>query len=157
MEVGSALSQQDHSFRSSDQDQPKARTILLLEKDRGLRKIITLTLLHQGMTVYAASDPHGAQQILSVEMPDLFILALDNPGGTNGGLIDLYREHQRETAGAVLVTTTVRPTDAWRNRYQPDVVIYKPFDIRFLIRCILELFQSPISKQGRLHRSRAGQ
>ena len=149
MEVESASPPKVQSPVNPDMDQPESTTILLLEGDTGLRKIISLALLQQGITVYAAPDPTKARRILGKETPDLFILELDNPEGNNGELIDLYRQNKNELDNTVLLLTTRRPSDIWRNRYQPDVVIYKPFDIRFLVRRVTDLIQkekTPISK-----------
>ena len=144
MGVGSALSIRNQSSNSTRSGQSKSKTILLLEQDQGLRKIISLTLHDQGMTVLAAPDPIGARNILREEKPDLFILEMDNMGETHGRLIDLYRQNGVKTQGAVLLMTTRRPSDAWRNLYQPDIVIYKPFDVRFMLRCVLELFKKDL-------------
>jgi DNA-binding response OmpR family regulator len=131
-------------------DKSSKITILLLEGDADLRNIITLTFLQQGMTVYAAPDPIKARSILEKENPDLFILELDNSEGNNGELIDLYRQNKnKEARCTVLLLTTQRPSDVWRNRFQPDLVIYKPFDIRLLFLRVTELIQKEKISTGK--------
>ena len=116
-----------------------APSVLLFEKDGGLRKSIFLTLRQQGFEVQEAADATGVRQILEKENPDLFVIDQDSSDGDAGALIDMFRERSPAGCQAVVVTTTQRVDDDWRKEYQPDIVVYKPFDIRFLYRNILKL------------------
>lgn len=109
-------------------------TVLLLESEPGLRRVVSLSLRQRGYEVLEAEDPDAVNELLEEDIPDLFILELDHPNGENGHLIDRYRQKIQDTEGVVLLTTTHRPEDSWRYRYQPDAVLYKPFDIRHLCR-----------------------
>jgi DNA-binding response OmpR family regulator len=109
-------------------------TVLLLESEPGLRRVVSLSLRQRGYEVLEAADSEAANELLEVDKPDLLILELDHPHGENGRLIEQYRENNEGAEGAVLLTTTHRPEESWRFRYQPDAVLYKPFDIRHLCR-----------------------
>jgi DNA-binding response OmpR family regulator len=113
--------------------------ILLYERDPGLRKSITLTLKHQGVEVRVARDEADVRQILENESPDLFVVDHDSSIGNSGELIEMFRMKSKSAHRAVLVTATQRVNDNWRKQYQPDMVLYKPFDIRFLYRRIKAL------------------
>jgi two-component system KDP operon response regulator KdpE len=121
-----------------DEDTKNA-TVLLLEQEDSLRRVIVLTLKQLGIDVLEASDENSARKCLERKTPDLFIINLDSPTGKKGQLIKLFREKSGDEQGAVLLTTTQRPEDKWRQRFRPDVVIYKPFDIRYLMRRIIAL------------------
>lgn len=112
-------------------------TVLLLETENSLRRVVAASLQQLGLRIIEAEDADAAREHLQDEAPDLFVLELDHPSGENGALIDAYREQSDE--GAVVLTTTERPKDDWRQRYQPEAVVYKPFDVRYLSRRIRHL------------------
>lgn len=112
-------------------------TVLLLETERSLRKVVAASLQQLGLRIIEAEDAEAARQHLQGGAPDLFVLELDHPSGDNGALIDAYRAQSDE--GAVVLTTTERPKDDWRQRYQPEAVVYKPFDVRYLLRRVRRL------------------
>jgi DNA-binding response OmpR family regulator len=107
-------------------------TVLLFETEASLRKVVAASLEQQGFDIIQAANADAVRMHLRRDTPDLFVLELDHPDGDNGRLIDAYRS--RSNNGAVLLTTTERPDNGWRDRYQPEAVVYKPFDVRFLCR-----------------------
>lgn len=114
-------------------------TVLLFETEASLRKVMAASLEQQGYDIIQAANADAARKHLRRDTPDLFVLELDHPAGDNGELIDVYR--RRSPDGPVLLTTTERPNDGWRTRYQPEAVVYKPFDVRFLCRRVRGLMQ----------------
>ncbi len=122
-------------------------TVLLLETESSLRKVVAASLQQLGLRILEAEDAAAARQHLQDEAPDLFVLEFDPPSGENGALIEAYREHSEE--GAVVLTTTERPKDDWRQRYQPEAVVYKPFDVRYLSRRVRHLIHNdePVETQ----------
>jgi DNA-binding response OmpR family regulator len=115
------------------------KTVLLLEREASLRRVISVTLKQLGIKVWEAADASSARETLKNHTPDIFVLELDLPDINNGELIDLYRDRTGDTHGVVFLTTTQRPDDNWREEYQPDLVVYKPFDIRYLCRRIRQV------------------
>lgn len=115
-------------------------TILLQETDSDLRKIIAMSLKQKGLRVLQAETADEASAILDDKYPDILMLDLDLPYGSCGTVIERYRKRSDgERSGAILLTTDRRPGDEWRKRYRPDAVIYKPYDIRYLLRRICSL------------------
>jgi DNA-binding response OmpR family regulator len=114
-----------------------AATVLLLESEPSLRKVVAASLQQNGLRILQAEDAEAARQQLDEEEPDLFVLELDHPAGEHGSLIEAYR--QRCGGGPVVLTTTERPEEAWRRRYRPEAVVYKPYDVRLLARRIRAL------------------
>lgn len=112
-------------------------TVLLYERETSLRKVVAASLSQLGLRIIEVGDARAAWHQLEAEQPDLFVLEFDHPSGENGAMIDAYRELEGE--GAVILTTTQRPNDGWRQRYQPEAVIYKPYDVRFLCNRISRL------------------
>jgi DNA-binding response OmpR family regulator len=114
-------------------------TVLLVENERSLRRVITVSLQELGLRVFEAPDINCARDLLKTERPDLLITELDFPFGRNGELIELFRKQKGEYRGSVLVTTTQRFDDDWRRKYRPDVTLFKPFDIRLLCKSVSRL------------------
>jgi DNA-binding response OmpR family regulator len=89
------------------------------------------------LQVIHARTINFALKILESIVPDILITELKLPGLSNGLLIDRFREVQRAQQKAfVLVMAFERLSDEALRRYQPDAVIYKPFDVRQLFRRI---------------------
>jgi two-component system phosphate regulon response regulator OmpR len=113
--------------------------VLIIEHDPALRKAMQISLEQVGVSVEAVSKYTNALQILQQTLPEVFILDIDLRDGDPGRLISAYREHRNRDNGTVMVSTANRLEDKWRREYRPDTVIYKPFDMRYLIRkiCLL--------------------
>lgn len=117
----------------------QAYSILLIENDPELRKVMKISLEQCGMRVTAVSKSFNVLKVLEDDIPDFFLVDFDFPGADPGKLIQVFRELKKDSRGFAMVTTTSRPDDNWRRRYQPDAVIYKPFDLRHLQRRISAL------------------
>ena len=120
-------------------DQLDVFTVLLVESERSLRRVITASLQELGLRVFETPDIDCASDLLKTECPDLLITELDFPFGRNGELIELFRRQKGENRGSVLVTTTQRFDDGWRRKHRPDVIVFKPFDIRLLCKSVSRL------------------
>ncbi len=118
------------------------KAVLLMERETNLRQVIAVTLRQLGFEVLEAADVLAAQKILNERIPRLMILAFEHPGQGCGELIDLFRQRHPDETGKLLLITLQRPDDRWRQRYQPDLVIYKPFDIRYLTRQVTGLAEA---------------
>ncbi len=120
-------------------NQLDAFSVLLVESEGSLRRVLSVSLNELGLRVLEAPDLDRARDLLNTDCPDLLITEIDFPFGRNGELIEQYRNKKGECRGSVVVTTTQRFGDAWRHRYQPDVTLYKPFDIRLLCKSVSRL------------------
>jgi DNA-binding response OmpR family regulator len=121
-------------------------TVLLLETEPSLRRVVAASLQQSGLEIIEAGNADEARRQLEQAPPEVFVMELDHPEGENGQLIDAYRRNIDD--GAVVLTTTERPKDNWRQRYQPEAVVYKPFDIRVLAKSIRSLLGANQSAQS---------
>ncbi len=117
----------------SHPDQPY---VLIIEHDPALRKIMELSLRQAGLEVRSISRYANALQILAQKIPDIFIVDFDLRDGDPGKLIAAYRRQSNLSGNSLVVSTAGRLKDEWRRKHLPDAVLYKPFDIRHLIRLI---------------------
>ena len=110
--------------------------VLIVEHDPELRKIMEISLKQVGVKVTSVSRYPNALKILEQKSPDIFVVDFDLRDGDPGRLIAAFRKNPKFNGGLVLVSTANRLEDDWRREHKPDSVIYKPFDIRYLIRLI---------------------
>ena len=118
------------------------KAVLLMERETNLRQVIAITLRQLGFEVLEAADLLSAHKILDECIPGMMILAYEHPGEGYGELIDSFRQKKPDNKGKLLLITLQRPDDRWRQYYQPDLVIYKPFDIRYLTRQVTGLIDT---------------
>jgi DNA-binding response OmpR family regulator len=114
-------------------------TVLVVEGEESLRRVITLSLQELGLRVFEAPDLRCARELLKTEHPDLLVLELDFPNDHNCELIELFRKQRGQDRGSVVVTTTQRTSDDWRRRNHPEITLFKPFDMRLLCKSVTAL------------------
>jgi CheY-like chemotaxis protein len=123
-------------------DEQDMATVLLVESENSLRRVVSASLEQLGLRVLDAQDAEAAQEILENEQPELLIVEDDSPEGRNGEVIDAFRKQVEEGPNPVVVTATQRIKDEWRKRYEPEVAVYKPFDVRHLARVVAALIDA---------------
>lgn len=113
-------------------------TILLVEEDADLRRVVAANLEQQGWHVLTASTPDDAGAYFSEEEPSILVFGADETWNAAGDFIHLFRQEATngDRGSVVVITPTDRLAERWRKKHQPDVVIYKPYDIRYLNRRI---------------------
>jgi two-component system OmpR family response regulator len=123
-------------------DPNRQSSLLLVETDAELRRAVTFCLKENGWRILPAGDLEEACRILERETPEILVLDMESPPDRQGMVIEKFREQQADgRRGSVLIATDQRLEEAWRHKYQPDVVVFKPFDVRYLHRRILRLLQ----------------
>jgi DNA-binding response OmpR family regulator len=111
-------------------------TVLLVERDKDLRRVISASLAQMDVDVLEARDDKEARQILKKDHVKILIVEHDWKHSKNTNVIETYREQMKGETGTVLVTTKDRLNDGWREQQNPLTVLYKPFDVRYLCRLI---------------------
>jgi DNA-binding response OmpR family regulator len=112
------------------------RSVLLVEHDLALRRAITVSLRALGHEVNEAGSGAAGKLLLDHFAPDVLIVDFDYPEGRNASLIGSYRERINPESGFVIVTTTQRLTEDWRQKHEPIKVLFKPFDMRLLFKML---------------------
>jgi DNA-binding response OmpR family regulator len=117
------------------------KTILLLESDSELRKVIALHMERLNWRVLQSKTMDFALQLLEMETPDILILEMDTPYRMNGVLIDRFRDLDHDPSGKVVILALEHLNREVVERYRPDLLIYKPFDIRNLSQRVKALVE----------------
>ena len=129
-------------FQEKQAEVNSSETILLVEPDHQLRRVIAASLEQKGLRVLQASDTRFALNLLEREDPELLILDL-RPSASTDRLVEVYLDDELENDKnrPILITTLDRPDAQWLQEVKPDAVIYKPFDVRYLYRRVMESLQ----------------
>lgn len=128
-------------------------TVLLIETDTSLRRLIALGLQYRGMHVIEANTPANLPTVEARE-PDLLILDIDENTGSNWSLLDAVQSHPYLSTLPVVVLAweCLVPVGATRD-VQSQLQTYttflsKPFDARALYTTIESLLAAVSSAQA---------
>jgi DNA-binding response OmpR family regulator len=113
---------------------------LLVESNFHLRQVIAASLENKDWRVLEASSGEFAEELLMKEKPDVLIVEYLPRSEADAAIIDAYRENDGSN-GHIVVTVLDRPAKNWIKKHEPDAIIYKPFDVRYLERRMEEIIQ----------------
>ncbi len=126
------------------------QTVLLIEADRSLRRLITLGLQYRGMRVIEASSPTNLPTIgIEAELPSLVVLDVDGEAGSDLSLLDLAQAHPYLSTLPMIVLAweCLVPVGASQGSQQTQVTcLTKPFDARTLHATIEQFFEKVIER-----------
>jgi DNA-binding response OmpR family regulator len=128
-------------------------TVLLIETDTSLRRLIALGLQYRGMHIIEASSPASLPTVEARE-PDLLLLDIDGNTGSNWSLLDAVQSHPYLSTLPVVVLAWECPVPAGAAReVQSQLQTYttflsKPFDARALYTTIESLLAAVSSAQA---------
>ena len=122
-------------------------TVLLIEQDASLRRLIALGLQYRGIQVIEATSPaptHLPASDIQAQPPDLLLLDIDGGVSSNWSLLTTVQSHPYFSALPIVVLAweNILPeaTDAHRAATQTRITcLTKPFDARTLHSTIEQL------------------
>jgi DNA-binding NtrC family response regulator len=123
--------------------QGRKHTVLLIEADRSLRRLITLGLQYRGMHVIEASSPTSLPALDS-QLPDVVVLDIDSEAGSNHALLSTFQSqpHFSTIPLIVLAWDCLVTGSNHQNSSQTSITcLAKPFDARIL-HATIEQIQS---------------
>ena len=109
-------------------------TVLLIEADRSLRRLITLGLQYRGMYVIEASSPTSIPTLQS-QLPDVVVLDIDSEVGSNHTLLSTFQSHPYFSTIplVILAWDCLVARGSHQNSSQTSITcLAKPFDARTL-------------------------
>jgi DNA-binding NtrC family response regulator len=114
--------------------QERKHTVLLIEADRSLRRLITLGLQYRGMHVIEASSPASLPTIQS-QIPNVVVLDIDGEVGSNHALLSTFQTHPYFSSVPLIVLAwdCLIPGGNYLQSSQTSITcLAKPFDARTL-------------------------
>jgi DNA-binding NtrC family response regulator len=109
-------------------------TVLLIEADRSLRRLITLGLQYRGMHVIEASSPTSIPTLQS-RLPDVVVLDIDGEVGSNDALLSTFQSYPYFSSIplVILAWDCLVTSGSHQNSSQTSITcLAKPFDARTL-------------------------
>ncbi len=122
--------------------QGRKHTVLLIEADKSLRRLITLGFQYRGMHVIEASSPTRIPALPS-QLPDVVVFDIDGEAGSNHALLSTFQSHPYfSSIPLVVLTWDCLVTDGnHHDSSQTSIMcLAKPFDARTL-HTIIEQIQ----------------
>jgi DNA-binding NtrC family response regulator len=109
-------------------------TVLLIEADRSLRRLITIGLQYRGMHVIEASSPTSIPTLQS-RLPDVVVLDIDGEVGSNDALLSTFQSYPYFSSIplVILAWDCLVTSGSHQNSSQTSITcLAKPFDARTL-------------------------
>ncbi len=114
--------------------QGRRQTVLLIEADTSLRRLITLGLQYRGMQVIEVSSPDKIP-VLPSQLPDVVVFDIDSEAGSNHALLSAVQSHPYlSTLPLIVLTWDCLATGGnhQQNAQSSITCLAKPFDARTL-------------------------
>lgn len=114
--------------------QSTGHTVLLIEADRSLRRLIALGLQYRGMHVIEAGSPTNVA-LLESQQPDVVVLDIDGEAGSNYAHISTMKSQPHLSSIPMVVLTWDCPLSIGSHQHTPQTQVTclaKPFDARTL-------------------------
>src|SRR5690242_6257230 len=121
------------------------QTVLLIEADTSLRRLIALGLQYRGMHVIEASSPTNLPSFdMEVQSPNLVVLDIDGEAGSDHSLLTLAQIHPYLSTLPMIVLAweCLVPVGGVQGSSQTQITcLTKPFDARTLHATIEQFFE----------------
>ena len=130
-----------HQLCEVDMLQGTRHTVLLIEADRSLRRLITLGLQYRGMHVIEASCPTNLPGLES-QLPDVVVLDIDGEAGSNHTLLSTIQSHPNFSTIPLVILAWDCQISNGSHQNSPQTYITclaKPFDARTLYATIEQI------------------
>jgi DNA-binding response OmpR family regulator len=118
-------------------------TVLLVEDDAAIRKLIEEALAERGLRVRAAADGRAAQRVLEREAGQIGVLIADVHLGASATGFDVAQRARQLNPRIEVVYITGRSLDVDRFGVCGGVLMPKPFDIANLGDVVQALTKDP--------------
>ena len=134
--------------------------VLLVEDDRSVRRVLTLTLEGAGFRTAEATDGSEALQLLEDKSIKAVVLDIGLPDGLESVVLEQLRQLSLRYGYPVWVVVSALDQEEATRRYGPcnGTFLAKPFDPWVLVKTLEELLsaksQEPGQKQLKRHRPR---
>jgi DNA-binding response OmpR family regulator len=118
-------------------------TVLLVEDEPGIRKVVEEALAQRGLQVLCAADDRAARRILEREASQIGVLIADVHLGASANGYEVARRARKLNPRIEVIYITGRTLDVDRFGVSGGVLLPKPFDIANLGDMVEVLVKDP--------------
>ena len=113
-------------------------TVLLVDDDPDIRRILQFTLAAEGYEVATASDGEEAVKLARQLVPDVMVLDVMMPGHDGYGVLELLRSNPvTQNIRVLMLSAKATDDDVWNGwRAGADCYLTKPFDINKVLEFV---------------------
>jgi len=115
------------------EESAKHRSILVVDDDKAISKLIKYNLEDKGTQVFEAATGFECMQVLHEANIDLVLLDIRLPDFNGWDILNLLRLTEPLQRIPVIVLSAEPPDMFLLNQFKPDDYIQKPFEMRDLI------------------------
>ena len=129
------------NYKEVDMLEGRKHTVLLIEADRSLRRLISLGLQYRGMHVIETSSPTSLPDLQS-QRPDVVVLDIDGEAGSNHALLSTLQSHPYFSSIPLIVLAWDCLVTSGNHQHGSQTSITclaKPFDARTLLTTIEQI------------------
>jgi len=117
----------------------KQPTILLIEDEERLQRVLARTLEQSGYDVRTANTAEDAVEAVAANLPDVLVLDVNLPDGTGWGVLrQLSMKGITCASLPTIVLSAGQPARSRLEEFQPRAFLPKPFPVDALKRLIGE-------------------
>ena len=121
------------------------RTVLLVEDETPLRRIIARNLVERGHHLIAVDSVGDAIAAMTTRLPDVVLLDVNLPDGTGWEVLRWLRAVRHHLA--VVVYSAVPCSQKRIAEFRPDAVLTKPFPMDSLVALIATVGSSDATQE----------
>ncbi len=127
------------------------QTVLLIEADRSLRRLIALGLQYRGIRVIETDSPTNLPSFdIEAQLPSLVVLDIDGEAGSDHSLLSLTQAHPSLSALPTIVLAWECLVQVGVSQGSPQMQVTcltKPFDARTLQATIEQFFEKAAEQE----------
>ncbi len=121
-----------------------AKTILVVEDELRMRKLIGITLRNRGYQVMEAGDVSGAAKKIGERLPDAVVLDAMLPDRMGFEMcVSLKEDPLTKDIPIIMISGITQgvpgSSESWKRKFHADDYISKPFTLKELVDCVERL------------------
>ena len=119
-----------------------SRSILVIDDEAHIRRVIELKFKNQGYRVMSASNGEDGLELIRSQKPDVVITDIMMPKLDGQGLCELVNELKKDRPFLTIVMTCrISPNEQdWIDRMHDTVFVEKPFSLSTILKCVDQYF-----------------
>jgi CheY-like chemotaxis protein len=120
------------------------KSVLVIDDEAHIRRVIELKFRNQGYRVSTALDGEEGLELIKAQEPDVVITDIMMPKLDGKALCERINDLKKERPFLTIVMTCrISPTEQdWVDQMQDTVFVEKPFSLSTMLKCVDQYFSN---------------